>query len=97
MPKGHNELRVIFRYHSKSQADLLNVHQSYDDNSLSRERCEHDPEQKAFSYATLPRKKRAVSAPQQPVVPVKGPEARAMEDMWKNGTDLGKRSYIVIS
>ena len=31
-----------------------------------------------------------MSAPQQPAVPVKGPDTKAMEDMWKNGTDLGK-------
>ena len=81
-------LLAAFRYHSKSQADLHN--QSYDDSSLTRDKSDHDPEQKAFSYATLPRKKRAVSAPQQPAVPVKGPDTKAMEDMWKNGTDLGK-------
>ena len=70
-----------FRYHSKSQASLLDVHnQSYDDSSLPRDKPEDvDADQKSFSYATLPRKKRNNPATQLPVNPVKSPDMSQIE------------------
>lgn len=68
-------MNTLCRYHSKSQTSLLDVHnQSYDDSSLTRDKSHVlDSDQKSFSYATLPRKKRPTPATQQQATPVAVP------------------------
>lgn len=64
---------MYYRYQSKSQADLLASQSGYENSSVSADIPDFF-EQKSFSYATLPRKKR-VTSPTNGLTPVKPPHA----------------------